>query len=263
MADLHHIYVTAHGEYTGTPWLGEKAQIGIRLPIASEASLPEKGTTWTPIDNGEVVVDAGTQAGVNGTLTRTWAARLGPIGSPDNADAAMQADLGDDMWTFLNATKALLATPFRWTHVKIAPILAGGGYGAPSAIYQFTAPLAGTGGAAMLPPEVAIACSFRAPIIGRRGRGRFYLPGAGVAGTLANDGTVIDSARTTLVGAMQTLVTNLENIPGVEDFGPLVSVLSAGSATAVRPSQVRVGTHFDAQRRRQHQVAEVYTSGAL
>jgi hypothetical protein len=175
----------------------------------------------------------------------------------------MQADLADDFWTFLNASKALVGIYFRWTHVKIAPILADGSYGAPSAVYTFTTPLVGTGTGVMMPPEVAIACSFRAAIIGRRGRGRFYMPALSVTNCSDNTGVVKSTTRTNLVGYLSTLVANLEDKPGVEDWGPIVSVMSAGSATAVRPSQVRVGSHFDAQRRRQHQVPEDYTSAAL
>lgn len=263
MADLHHIYVTAHGEFLTAPWAAERAQIGFRLPIAAEASLPPKGTTWTPIDNGAVAIDSGVQAGTNGTLTRTWTARLGPVGSPDNADAAMQADLGDDVWTFLNTIKAQQHNGFRWTHVKIAPILSDGKYGAPSAVYQFTAPLTGTVANAWTPPELAAAVSFRAPIIGRRGRGRFYLPALSSTQIEITDGTLKSSARTALRDAAATLVTNVENIPGIEDFGPMLSVLSAGSATAVRPSEVRVGNHWDVQKRRQDQALETYSSVAL
>lgn len=263
MATLGHIYVTAHGEFSAAPWVGEKAQIGIRLVPTEGAQEPAKGSEFTPIGNGDVVLDSGTQAGTNGTLSRTWAARLGPIASTDNADAAMQADLADDMWTFLNTIKVRMSSQFRWTHVKIAPILAGGTYGAPSAIYQFTAPLVGTGSSSMLPPEVALACSFRAGIIGRRGRGRFYLPALDSANCLGGDGAVLPATRTALVSALSTLVTNLQDKPGVEDYGPTVAVLSAGSTTAVRPSEVRVGQFFDAQRRRQHQVVESYTIQAL
>lgn len=263
MGNLQHIYLTAHGEFTSAPWVGEKAQIGIRVAITDGVSEPGKGTTFTPIDNGEVTVDSGTQAGTNGTLTRTWKSRLGPIGSADNADAAMQADLADDFWAFLNATKGLVFTQFRWTHVKIAPILADGKYGAPSAVYQFTSPMAGTGTGLMLPPEVAVACSLRAPIIGRRGRGRFYLPGLASTPMLETDGTVKSTGRTTAANALVTLISNLEDMPGTEEYGPTVVVMSAGNATAVRPSEVRVGSHFDAQRRRQHQVVETYTSVTL
>jgi hypothetical protein len=263
MATLHHIYVTAHGEWNTPAWTGEKGQIGIRLPITEGADEPDKGSVFTPIENGDIVLDSGTTAGVNGTLTRTWAARLGPLASTDNADAGMQADLADDFWTYLNAIKAYHSNYWRWTHVKIAPIVAGGAYGAPSAVYQFTSPITGTGASPTAPPEVAIAVSLRAGIIGRRGRGRFYLPGLSSAATVSGDGTVQSACATALVSATTTLVSNLQDMPGTEDYGPTVAVMSAGSTTAVRPTEVRVGNHFDAQRRRQHQVAESYTKGTL
>lgn len=263
MATLAHIYVTAHGEWTGSNWLGEKAQIGIRLPIAAEGSLPAKGSVWTPIANGDVAIDSGTQSGTHGTLTKTWTARLGPTGSADNADGGMQIDLAEDVWTFLNTVGGFVSNQFRWTHMKIAPILADGSYGAPSAVYQLTSALVGGGSGKMLPPEVALACSFRAPVIGRRGRGRFYLPAIATDNVMETDGTVLATARTAMCTAMGTLVANLEDLSGTEEYTTVVSVLSAGSSTAVRPSTVRVGSHFDAQRRRQHQVAEVYTSTTL
>jgi len=262
MANLQHIYVTAHGAYTTAAWAGESAQFGLRLAICEGAAEPAKGTTFELGESGEVVVDSGTQAGTNGTLQRFWSARLGPIASTDNADAAMQADLGDDIWTFLNAVKAYIDADFSWTHVKIAPIAADGSYAGPSAIYQFTAPLVGTAAGSALPPEVALAVTLRAPIIGRRGRGRIYLPGLGTT-VLAADGTTNPATASAVKNAMVTLVTNLQDMPGTEDYGPIVCVTSAGQATAVRPSEVRVGSHLDAQRRRQHQATETYSSAAL
>jgi len=55
-------------------------------------------------------------------------------------------------------------------------------------------------------------------------------------------------------------VDNLDNRPGSPDYDSLVMVTSVGKATAVRPSQARVGNHADVQRRRQHQVQETYVS---
>lgn len=263
MPALKHIYVTAHGEYTEAAWIGEKAQFGLRLAICDEASEPAKGTVFTLADNGDVALDSGTQAGTNGTLTRTWTARLGPALSTDNADAAMQADLGDDVWTFLNAIKAHTTDGFRWTHVKIAPIITGGAYGAPSAVYQFTTPLVGGSSLNAMPPEVAVAVSLRAPIIGRRGRGRIYVPALTQGALQSTDGTLYSVTRDLFRDSMGTLVTNLQDKPGIEAYGPIVAVMSAASDTAVRPSQVRVGGHFDVQRRRQHQVSEVYSSLTL
>lgn len=263
MAALQHIYLTAHGEWTTASWLGEKAQIGLRLAICDAEDEPAKGSVFDIPENGDVAIDSGSSAGTHGSLTRTWTARRGPIGSTENCDAAFQIDLAEDMWTFLDGMKAYVKDSFRWTHVKIAPILASGAYGAPSATYVFTAPVVGTsGGGTNFPPEVALALSLRAPVLGRRGRGRVYIPGL-ITTVGATDGTVASASRTTFAGYLATLVTNLEDAPGTEEYGPVVMVTSAGSATAVRPSEVRVGSHFDAQRRRQHQVPETFTVQAL
>lgn len=263
MAALGHIYMTAHGEWTSAAWLGEKAQIGLRLPIVDDTAMPAVGSVFSPVSNGDVVTDNGTQAGTNGTLTRTWAARLGGIGSNTNADAAMQADLADDFWTFLNSVKTYQHTSWRWTHVKIAPVLESGAYGAPSAIYQFTAPIVGGNANPCLPPEVALAVTLRAAIIGRRGRGRFYLPGLTSQALVTGDGTVLGTTATGIRDMAVTLLSNIDNLPGTEEYSTIVGVMSAGSATAVRPAQVRVGNHFDVQRRRQHQVPETYVQTAL
>ena len=264
MAKLHHVYVTAHGEYTTSAWVGEYAQIGIRLAVEPEASLPSKGSIFTPFANhGDVALDSGTQAGTNGTLTKTWTARIGDTGSLENADGAWQADLGDDMWTFLNSVKALQSNVFRWTHVKVSPILATGKYGAPAATYQFTSPLVGAVTGNATPPELAVAVSLRAGILGRRGRGRMYIPALAVTTISGTDGTLVSANATTLATALKTLVTNFEDAPGTEVMTPLVMVTSAGSAEGVRPSQVRVGNHFDVQRRRQAQIKETYTTQAL
>ena len=45
-----------------------------------------------------------------------------------------------------------------------------------------------------------------------------------------------------------------------EEYTPVVTVMSAGGSVGVRPSQVRVGSHFDVQRRRQHQAIEAFTT---
>lgn len=264
MTALQHVYVTAHGKMKVSPWQDERAQVGVRLAILDSGDEPAKGSIFTiPADNGDVVLDTGATAGTHGTLTRKWSARLGPVGSSENADAAWQIDLAEDMWTFLNGLKAYQDDGFEWTHVKIAPIHADGTYGFNgAATYDFTTPLVGSMSGYGLPPEVACCVSFRAPISGRRGRGRMFIPALS-SGALETNGTVIASWRTAVAALTATLVTNLENSPGTEEFGPLLMVTSAGSATAVRPSEIRIGDHFDAQRRRQHQAVETYTTTAL
>lgn len=264
MAALQHVYLTAHGEYTEAPWADERAQIGLRLALCDDEAPPQKGAPFTiPTNHGDVAAENQAVAGTNGTLSQTWTARLGPIGSTENADDAWQIDLAEDFRTFLVSIANKIDQSFRWTHVKIAPILADGKYGFPGAsTYDFTSPVVGSLAGSMLPPEVAVCVSLRAPISGRTGRGRMYLPALNV-GAVNTNGTVVVSTRTALASAFATLITDLEDAPGDETITPIVMVTSAGKATAVRPSEIRVGDHFDAQRRRQHQAVETYSVTAL
>jgi len=258
------VYLTAHGELTATNWIGETAQMGVRVCFAPNASEPAKGSTFTIMENGDAVADSGTTAGTSGTLTKTWTARIGPVGSTENCDAAAQIDFCEDFVTLLNAVKGYQGSKFRWTHLKIAPISATGAYIQPSAVYQLTTPIVGTGSVSfpMMPPEVALALSFKANVIGRTGRGRMYLPAINQE-AMALDGTVGPTQAAALASALATFVGNIDNMAGSGDYDAVLAVTSAGKTTAVRPSTTRVGSHFDAQRRRQHQVPEVYSSVTL
>ena len=261
MPDLHHVYLSIHGEWTSTAWLGESAQVGLRLPFAYVTGGPAKGSIWTPEANGEVVADTGVTAGSNGQLARTWTARIGASGSGENWDDAAQVDAAEDVYTFLNAIKAYYYSGFRFTHVKQAAIDPNGNFAGKASVYSFTTPLAGTG-TAVAPPQIACALSFRAPVMGRRGRGRMYLP-AITQSQIGSDGTVASTMRTVVIGHLQTLVNDLQNVPGLSTYQPILSVLSPGSPTAVRPSELRIGDRWDTQTRRRQQVPEAYTVQAL
>lgn len=264
MPALQHIYMTAHGQWTAAPWSEERAQMGVRLAIVDDTDVPTPGTPFTiPADNGDVVAETGTQAGANGILSKAFTARMGQAGSTFNMDAGRQIDLAEDFFAFLGAISGWGHSSFRWTHVKIAPILATGKYAyTGGATYDFTAPIVGVNVQTGLPPEVAVCASLRAPISGRTGRGRMYVPGL-ASTTLATNGTVMPAFRTVLADEAAAFIAALDDAPGLDESGTIVMVTSAGKATGVRPSQVRVGDHFDAQRRRQHQAVETYTDVAL
>lgn len=256
---MQHVYLTAHGAYHTGPWLGESAQFGLRLTF--EGSIPDRGAVYTPGTNGNAALLTGTQAGTNGTLTKAWTARVGPVGSSDDCGPAQQIDFAEDLRTFLDAIKAYTVSSFRWTHVKVAPIGATGKAEAYSSTYTFNTPVTGTG-TNMLPPQCAMAVSLRAPIVGRMGRGRFYLPAlpSNIIDSYAQIGS---TPATTVRTAAATLITNLENPPGVPEYQPCVAIMSAGAALAVRPTQVRTGNRIDTIRSRREQVAESYTGTDL
>ena len=88
-----------------------------------------------------------------------------------------------------------------------------------------------------------------------------YIPA--LADANETDGTVKSTVQTALKNAGATRASNLDNVPGTPSWGSVIAIMSAGRTTAVRPAEVRVGSHFDAQRRRQNALPEVYTSTAL
>lgn len=261
MTALQHIYLTATGRFSTGVWVGETAQFGLRLTIAETGAMPTKGTLFDVPLNGDVVGDQGVESGAHGTLTRSWTARRGPTGSTENCDAGFQVDLAEDTWTFLDGLKGYTSSMFQWTGVKLSPISAAGATIGASSVYSFTSPVQGQG-SSMLPPQIALAISMRANILGRRGRGRIYLPA--VATNLADtSGQIATSGNTAVRGLFVTYLNALQNLPGTPDYLPLVSIMSAGQTVAVRPSQVRVGNRFDTIRSRREQVPETYTTTEL
>lgn len=261
MTEVSHVYMTVHGEYSSVLWNEEHAQFGVRLAFAPTVSAPSMGETFTPALNGDAVPAFGTDTSTHGTLTKTWEMRIGPTGSTENFDAAAQMDCAEDVWTFLNAIKAYTSQYFRWTHVKFAAISAAGNTVGTASTYTFTTPLAGTG-TTLLPPQVAVALTMRANIVGRKGRGRIYLP-ALPQSIVGSNGNLSGTPVTAISAAFKTLIDDLQSLPGITVNIPLVVVTSAGALTAVRPAEIRIGDKFDTIKSRRAQQDEVYTSTSL
>lgn len=253
MAGWGHLYVTAHGEGTGA-WAGEDAQVGLRIlhrPLASS-----NGPIVEVPDLGPVVQKYNDFTSGAFSVVQTF--DLNFPGVPIDASQYM-VDIAEDFRQWMSNIKTYQGNLFRWTHIKIAPIEKGTGkYLAGGSTYTLTAPIVGTG-TTTLPPEVSVAQSMRAAIVGRRGRGRMYLPFP--ASSVSDSSGILGGvAQTGMATQLKTLLTNLENQAGFDTMKVNVVVMSAASETAVIPSEVRIGNHFDAQRRRQHQVDESYSS---
>jgi len=256
MAGVGHLYITAHGEFTQA-WDGETAQIGLRY-LARPLGAPAGPIVAVP-DLGPVTPVYNTYSSPNFDVTQTFEMDL-PGGPRDFSE--FLTDVGNDVRSFMLSVALDQATRFRWTSVKVAPIERGTGkYLAPSTIMTLKAPVPGIA-SAMLPPECALALSMRAGIVGRRGRGRVYLPGY-AATSIDSQGQAGLSNQSRLGEALRDLIKDLEDTAGVDTYTGNVVVMSAQNTTAVIPNEVRVGNHVDAQRRRQHQVEEQYYITAL
>lgn len=254
---MQHLYVTAHGEYSEGPYLGEAAQIGFRFGFVPVLTSPAMGETFELPENGEPVPEFGTQAGTNGTLSKTWTARVGPTGSEENWGASEQAATGDIVHTLLVALKAYQNNDFRWTSVKQAPVDSLGKTIGTASTFTFTAPATGAGTAG-LPAQCAVAVSSRANIVGRSGRGRFYVPA--LADTLlASDGSISGTPKGNMTTAFKAFIDSMQGVIGGLSLNrALYVVTSAGKATAVRPAEVRVGNLVDTIGTRRAQADETY-----
>lgn len=257
------LYVSMHFDYTsGSGWQGETAQMGLRLGMVPTIGAPDMGSIFTlPVASS---VSGGTVQGSDATWNYScnWTGHWGSNPTEATIDLTQQADIATDCLTFWNAIKAGHYSGMRLVSVKVAPIQPDGSYSYGASEWRLKTPVAGTNAAAF-PPETSLAVSIMADVIGRRGRGRLFLPGLASSGATAN-GKVGGSLITSLNTAVKGLVDNLQNLSGVpQGYFPLVSICSNDDTTAIRPQTVRVGDHYDVQRRRQHQVAETFTYLAL
>lgn len=260
MAGYSHLYVTAHGHFNSPAWAGESAQIGVRVGIA-----PLGVSDASPIiplrDNGPVTATFKEDVTASWVITRTFRPNFPGLGTEEE-DWDVMDDLAADMWQFLVATTGLSSKFYTWDSVRIAPIEYGTGkYLAPATTYTRRTPLTGALTKSM-PPDSSICVSWRAPIVGKRGRGRVYLPGFSPA-ILTDEGKL--KAEQALLGAQAgaALISALGNLPGLDAQWTGLIICSAASKTAVVPTQVRVGDHIDTQRRRELQNRESYTEVPL
>lgn len=256
MPGIGHFYVTAHGEWFSGDWVGEIAQVGMRWTTQNDQN-PQPGPIITLPDLGPATAVFEERDLTDFTVSQTFDCNFPGVG-PQTDWAAISDDLVQDFLAFLTALKTTQSPKFHWTHFKVAPIERGTGkYLAPSTIYTLKVPVAGTG-PATAPPELAIAMSLRTAIVGKRGRGRMYFPALSST-QVDSDGLVAGNTLTTMSTQLQLLVQAWKNLPGLDQSVPDVVICSAASTTAVIPMEVRIGNHFDVQRRRQHQVPEEYT----
>lgn len=259
MTAMQHLYLTAVGEYDTGAFVGETAQIGFRFAFAPTVSSPVMGETFAMEENGDAVPDFGSLASTNGLLTKTWTARVGPVGSAQNWGDDEQAAAAEATRTLLNSFLSYQSDEFRWTVVHQAPIDSLGHTIGTASTWTMTAPLRGAA-TAPLPPQLAVAVSSRANIVGRTGRGRFYLPALGTT-LIGADGYVPAAAKTALTASFKTYIDAMQGVlGGLTTHRAVYVITSSGKATAVRPSEVRVGSLVDTIRSRRAQIDEVYTS---
>lgn len=251
-----HVYATLQGEWkSGNVFSGEMAQIGFRIATWSVGTNIEIDAPL-PIRPLKPVYKAGTDTLFDYMIS--WEGdETASVGSQEVVwGEAEQQDIATKLWNSITANwKTKQSSKFQWTGLKLSPIDPLGKAAQPASQFVAKTPVAGAGSATM-PAETSVAVTMRTPILGRRGRGRVYVPG--LSSTALDPAGTVESTAAQIFGTgVSTFITDVrDNMGGVQLYRVIVT--SAKSQRYVLPLTVSVGNLFDVQRRRQAQVDETY-----
>ena len=118
----------------------------------------------------------------------------------------------------------------------------------------------------MMPLQASLVCSHRTGQIGRRGRGRMFLPPSpiGVMSTAGSAGGQIASGY--ISGSLAAQVALLEacaiDVAGA-GFNCVPAVIGSPWEDYALISSVQVGNYIDTQRRRRNALRETYSTTAV
>lgn len=266
MPQVSSIKVRAQWGYTGD-WATEFATCTFRLAPQPGPDLPPVGVqVWRELST---TASATGEGGDDATWSwmSNWAADFPADGVDQVYGQELQLVTANRILAWWNSFKNLYAPDIYLKEVKIVGMDNSGDSPFPASTFALKTPSAGTANMsplANLTPQVSMVVSFGAPVAGRMGRGRVYLP-APALGPVSGASRFMPSAyRTAITDATKTLIQDFPNLdvarPGDCYFMPAVG--SDKTGFDVYPTRIGVGRKFDVQRRRANQVTEntAYTS---
>lgn len=257
MTDATHAYVVFHGGFKD--WAFETWQVGVRFMLVNSGTEPDHvGTLPTFTVNASAVARDET----DWTISSLWNAGLG-LTETIQVDDWLNDQLGPAAQGLMS--DCYISERVTLLGIKASPIT-GTGHVADlrvsQLLYKSTVP-DGNISTPMLPAECSVVGSWITQRIGRRGRGRIYLPPTGPS--IISDGGNLAPTQAAHVTA--GLVTFLEAC-AITPTGPgnhwaLPIVTGAPYTSYAEIDGVRVGSIVDSQRRRRRQAPEVYSSAAV
>lgn len=251
MADEKHLYAVFQGAYTDASNSQEMWQFGVRLILNwgdpdLEGALP---------NNWGVTTDSGTQTDGNWDSTFTFGIHEGLLGDFDPMSYTVDY-LQPSFEAFMNTNT--FSTHTKATHIKLSPIGSDGKViGLRTVLSTANTSIPGAHSGSMMPTESARAVSWQTPVIGRRGRGRIYLPAGSVA-DVNSDGYLTSSAAIEAGSDAQAFLEGIAYTGVGTGLQPHVRPIVTGNpwdnyGIIVSGS---VGNVFDSQRRRRRQLDE-------
>lgn len=262
MANELHVLLTVQGGYSGSGLTEETWQFGIRYRVSDDAPDPlgDLPTDWG------VVAENVNRDETNWTISGNWS-MAGPSLSTFSADDWLNDQVAPAVSAFINT--GFFSNQLYCTKLNAYPI-GPNGKAVPAPPYASGTPMVltykaasrptGTATGGIAPLQIAPVASWRTPQIGRRGRGRIYIPGVPL--------TQIDATSRLKSSYVSNQLTNSVNL--LEDTSVWISVspnLSVRPIVTGAPytkygviNQVRIGDVADTQRRRRRSLVETYSS---
>lgn len=264
MANEKHLYVVAQGSYVGASLSAEGWQVGCRYYAAPGGTPDSVGTFSSAWD---VVADTIARVETDWRIDGNWRVEGGI--NDLNVDDWLNDQLAPAFTSWM--TDNLISNQVRLDSLKVYPIGAPTGVVIPAAPYAVGSPVTltwtsnapvGGGGTPTLPPQISIVASHRTGQIGRKGRGRMFLPalGSGALNASTGYGRMSNGAQTAALAAQIALLTDTQlDVPGA-GFWCLPAVTGTPWDKYALITQVQVGDVFDTQRRRRNQLSEAIAS---
>lgn len=264
MSNEKHLYLTLNGGYTTPTLAAESWQVGLRCAMVF-GEIDPIGTlpnNWEPVN--ETVARTETHWRIDGN----WS-----IDGPALATMDVAAWMNDQVEPAAAAWmgQSSISNNVRLDSINVYPIGPDGkavpavpfAVGTPITLtYTSSNPTGGASGSSPLPPQLSVVTSHRTGQIGRKGRGRMFIPGP-ATGTMVN--SVIASSAVSGFLAAQVAFLEGVMIGTLTPDNPHVrpAIIGAPWTQYALITSVDVGNVFDTQRRRRAQLLEARTSAAV
>ena len=268
MAGEKHLYVVAQGDYTDSSLSNEVWQVGLRY-YASPGGAPDP--VGTLASSWDVVPDTVARTETDWRIDGNWRIEGGI--NDLNADDWLNDQLAPafDAWM----GQAAISSVCRLRALKVYPIAAPLGKVIPAPPYATGTPMAltytsnfplGGGSATLLPLQVSVVQSHRTGQIGRKGRGRMFLPpsSTGLMSTAGSSASKIAAGY--ISGSNAAQVALLEDTAlNIDDhgFNCVPAIIGAPWESYALITSVQTGDYADTQRRRRNALNETYTTTAV
>lgn len=255
-----HLYVVLQGDYSNAGLAGETWQTGARFGASPGAGPPDEVGTF---DTFGVVALNQTVTEPTYTISSNWTTEMGfsdldPVSwLNDQIRPAAEAWIGKaNLFAGVVRLQSILVYPISSPSGRVEPAVP---YvqGSPCRLDYTGSNPAGTV-AGVIPPQVTAVASLRTSQVGRRGRGRMFVPPFGTAGN--NSGRVSPGAIAALGAATKEFLEGCRVSAGTGGVNVYPVITGAPFTQYAMINQVRVGDVFDTQQRRRRSLVEAYTS---